>query len=123
MIDGHATRTIVLRVTDAAGGTATATATVTINNVAPTANAGGPYFVDEGASITLSGSATDPAPADAFTWAWDLDGTGGTTESTQQNPSFSAAAITGPAGRTVSLVVADDDGGVSAAGQATVTIR
>ena len=123
VIDGPATRTIVLRVTDAAGGTATATATVTINNVAPTADAGGPYFVDEGASITLSGSATDPAPADAFTWAWDLDGTGGTTESTQQNPSFSAATITGPASRTVSLVVTDDDGGVSAAGQATVTIR
>lgn len=123
MIDGPATPTIVLRVKDAAGGTATATATVTVNNVPPTANAGGPYFVDEGASITLSGSATDPAPADTFTWAWNLDGTASTIESTEQNPGFSAAAIPGPASRTVSLVVTDDDSSASAADQATVTIR
>lgn len=101
MIDGPATPTIAA-CEDAAGGTATATATVTVNNVPPTANAGGPYFVDEGASITLSGSATDPAPADTFTWAWNLDGTASTIESTDKilasapppSPALPAAQLT-----------------------------
>ena len=36
-------------------------ATLTLANVAPTAHANGPYTGDEGAAITLNGSATDPA--------------------------------------------------------------
>src|SRR5262249_10130131 len=52
---------IALRVTDTSGATSSQTSSITIANVAPTANAGGPYNVNEEGSVTLSGSATDPA--------------------------------------------------------------
>ncbi len=32
-------------------------------NLPPTANAGGPYTIDEGGSLTLGGSGTDPGTA------------------------------------------------------------
>ncbi len=44
-----------VRVTDGDGGEAMASTTVIVNNVVPTADAGGPYTVDEGNSVTLGG--------------------------------------------------------------------
>ncbi|MDP3064196.1 MAG: PKD domain-containing protein [Chloroflexota bacterium] len=46
-----------------------------VANQPPTASAGGPYTVRAGASITLTGSATDPN-GDPMTYAWDLDNDG-----------------------------------------------
>ena len=47
-------------------------------NTPPTAEAGGPYSVDEGGSIQLNGTNSyDPDQAGStLTYAWDLDGDG-----------------------------------------------
>ena len=55
--------------TDDDSGVGTDDATITVLNLAPTAEAGGPYTVDEGSSIVLSGTATDPSSLDTLTFA------------------------------------------------------
>lgn len=45
-------------------------------NLAPTANAGGPYVADEGISFALHGSASFDPEAGALTYAWALDADG-----------------------------------------------
>ncbi len=123
LLDGLSTRTVQLKVTDSGPRSSISRAfLITIVNVAPTANAGGPYVVDEGGSVALNGSAIDPAPADTFAYAWDLDNNS-TFETPGKTPSFSAPAGSGPSTKTVRLQVTDDDGGVSTAANATVTIR
>lgn len=109
--------TIYLRVTDDDGGFDTNSTTVTINNVAPMPNAGGPYFGDEGSQITLTGSASDPGD-DTFTYEWDLDNDGfyddavgnGTIWTWDDNGVY-----------IIGLKVTDDDGGFDT-DSATVTI-
>ena len=86
----------------------------------PTVSANGPYAVDEGGSVAVSASGTDPEGG-PVSFAWDLDGNG-TFETPGQSVAFSAAAIDGPATRTI-RVRATDDGGNSSVGTATVTIR
>jgi uncharacterized protein len=86
-------------------------------NDAPTADAGGPYSVAEGSSVTLTGSGSDPE-GDPLSYAWDLDGNG-TFETSGQSVSFYAAD--GPASQTVSVQVSDDLG-ASTVAQATVNI-
>jgi hypothetical protein len=82
---------------------------------APTANAGGPYAVAEGGSTTLAGAGT----GQGLTYEWDLDGNPG-FETTGQSPTFSAAALDGPATRQVTLKVSD--GELSATSTATVRV-
>jgi predicted extracellular nuclease len=88
-------------------------------NDAPTADAGGPYSVDEGGTVLLSGSGTDPEGG-SLTYAWDLDGNG-TFETSGQDPTFSAVALDGPGTQTVTLRVTDD-AGQTAEDSAQVTI-
>jgi PKD repeat protein len=111
--------TATLTVTDSGGRSATATRVVTVNNVAPTANAGGPYSGAAGASIVLTGSATDPSSVDTaagFTFAWNFgDGTTGTGA----KPSHVYASA---GNYTVTLTATDKDGGKSAAASTTVYI-
>ena len=68
------TYTVGLQVTDSGGLSDTDTATVTVANVAPTANAGGPYAVDEGSAVTLDASGSTDPGSDTLSFAWDLDG-------------------------------------------------
>jgi uncharacterized protein len=81
----------------------------------PTANAGGPYAVGEGGSITLAGTGT----GQGLTYTWDLDGNG-TFETAGQSPTFSAATLDGPTTRQVSLKVSD--GELSTTSTATVQV-
>jgi serine protease len=109
--------TVTFRVTDDKGKIDTDTASVIVNNVAPTAEAGGPYNGIVGEPITLTGSATDPG-VDTFTYAWDLnnDGTYETSGQTATNTWSTAGTY------TVGLQVTDDDGGVGTdTAQVTVT--
>jgi hypothetical protein len=109
-LNGPASFPISLRVTDDGGATDTDTSvSISITNVAPTADAGGPYTVNEGGTVALAGSGSDPV--DGLTYAWDLDndGTFGETgaaatrgDETGQTPTFSAAGLNGPG--SVSLV-------------------
>jgi uncharacterized delta-60 repeat protein len=107
------------------------TVAVVVNNVAPTASAGGPYFTFEDTPITLNGSAFDPAgAADSLTFLWDLDGdsvfgeTGaGATRGDEvgANPTFDPDGL-GTVNWTVSLQVNDEDGGVSSIATASVQV-
>ncbi|MEP6893121.1 MAG: ExeM/NucH family extracellular endonuclease [Gaiellaceae bacterium] len=76
-------------------------------NMAPTADAGGPYTVAEGGSVTLSASGSD-ADGDGLSYAWDLDNNG-TYETPGQSVTFSAANLDGPSTRTVKVSVSDGD--------------
>ena len=86
-------------------------------NAPPTVDAGGPYVVVEGGSVTVSATGTDP-DGDALSYAWDLDGNG-TFEKPGASFVFSAAGIQAPATRTFSVQVTDPDG---ATGTDTATV-
>lgn len=74
-------------------------------NLPPTANANGPYSVNEGGTVIVNGSGYDLD--NVLTYAWDLDNNG-TFETTEQNPTFSAVGKNGPSSSTVNLRVCDD---------------
>ena len=52
------------------------TATVTVRNVPPTAEAGGPYVGDEGTTILLDASGSRDPGNDIVGYEWDLDNDG-----------------------------------------------
>ncbi|MEZ4711093.1 MAG: Ig-like domain-containing protein [Caldilineaceae bacterium] len=98
------------------------TLTFTINppNQPPTVQAGGPYTVDEGGSVTLNASGNDP-DGDALTYAWDLDNNG-SFETPGQSVPFSAVAQDGPSSHAVAVQVTDP-AGLSATADATVDVQ
>jgi PKD repeat protein len=112
--DGPKQYTVTLTVTDTKGQTATDTAQVTVNNLPPTANAGGPYTCQVGETIQLNGTCDDPSPVDAATltctWA-EFSG------AALSQPSYTCP--TTPETRTVTLTATDKDG---ASAQSTATI-
>jgi hypothetical protein len=83
----------------------------------PTVSAGGPYAVDEGGSVQLTASGTDPEDG-ILAYAWDLDDNG-TFETSGQTVSF--AAGDGPATPNVAVRVTDV-GGLTATAATTVTV-
>ncbi|HET8549934.1 MAG TPA: PKD domain-containing protein [Bryobacteraceae bacterium] len=85
----------------------------------PTANAGGPYSVSEGGTVSLNGTGSDP-DGDPLTYSWDLNNDG-TFETAGQNVTFSAAGRDGPASQTVVLRVCDNKS-ACATSNATVNI-
>jgi hypothetical protein len=89
-------------------------------NAPPTVNGGGPYSVNEGSSVTLTASGSDPN-GDTLTYAWDLDNNG-SFETPGQSVSFSAASLDGPSTQTVN-VQTTDPGGLSAVASVTVTVN
>ncbi len=102
-------------------------------NHPPTADAGGPYYVTEGGTVTLSGArSSDPEQSAAtLTYEWDLDGDGVFGEQgagalrgneTGMSPVFSAVGLDGPSTRTVSLRVYDAAGAASNIVTAQITI-
>ncbi len=88
--------------------------TVTVLNVAPSVNAGGDQTVDEGDTVSFSGSFADPG-ADTHTIDWDFDD-GSPVVSGTLSPTHVYADN---GAYTVTLTVTDDDGGV---GQDTLTV-
>ncbi|UCE36359.1 MAG: PKD domain-containing protein [Thermoplasmata archaeon] len=99
--------TVTLTVTDDDGGIGVDTMTVTVNNVDPIVNAGPDQSVDEGETVTFSGSFTDPGWLDTHTIEWDF-GDGGSDSGTL-TPTY----VYGDNGLyAVTLIVTDDDGGV-----------
>jgi PKD domain len=107
---------------DSAGGAAEVDIFVTVTpetpvNEPPTVDAGGPYDVHEGGSVTLTATGVDPEGG-TLSYAWDLDDNG-TFETPGQSVSFSADD--GPATLTVH-VQATDDGGLSTVSDAIVTV-
>jgi PKD repeat protein len=104
--DGPETVTVALRVTDDKGASDMATTWVQVKNVAPTAEAGGPYNGQVGSLISMAGTATDPGSVDqaGLTYRWDFgDGTTGS------GPMVSHSYAQ-PRDYTVTLTVTDKDG-------------
>ena len=80
---------VTVTVTDNNNGSAQDTISVTVHNVPPVADAGGPYQAPINVPILFSGFASDPGPADQqnLTYTWDLNND--TYYETQgQNPSY-----------------------------------
>jgi hypothetical protein len=77
-------------------------------NQPPVADAGGPYFVDEGGSVQLDASNSDD-DVGIVRYEWDFDYDGVYDEEGIQ-ATFSAEGLDGPADVTVGLRVTDDDG-------------
>jgi PKD repeat protein len=101
---------VSIRVDDGRGGLATAQATVSINNVAPSADAGPDQTLFEGAVVSLAGAAADPG-ADELTYEWDFNYDGITFNVDSVGQSATTSYPNGPAAFTVALRVTDDDGG------------
>ncbi|RLC74996.1 MAG: hypothetical protein DRI81_12855, partial [Chloroflexi bacterium] len=97
--------TVTLTVSDDDGGSDDDTLTVTVNNVAPSVDAGPNQTVDEGDTVNFDGSFTDPGTADTHDVLWDF-GDGVTTTGTL-TPSHT---YTDNDIYTVTLTVSDDDG-------------
>jgi PKD repeat protein len=109
------TYTATLTVTDSLKHTSSANTTVTVNAVAPTVNAGGPYSAAPGAAVSFSGSATAPNATDLTnaTYKWTF-GDGSTA--TGQNPSHTYATA---GSYNVTLTVTETNG---QSGTATATV-
>lgn len=89
-----------------------------VNNP-PSADAGGPYKVQEGGTVVVSATGTDPEQG-AVTFDWDLDNNG-SFETPGQSVTFDAAALTAPSTHTI-VVRATDPYGNSATAQTTVDV-
>ncbi len=120
--DGTVNYTVSATATDEDGTFNSNSISVTVDNVAPTADAGGPYLTFDDTPIALSGTGSDPAGAlDPLTFAWDLDGDGNFGEigagatrgnETGANPTFDPTGLAAGS-YTVTLRVSDGDGGVT----------
>jgi hypothetical protein len=88
-------------------------------NQPPTVDAGGPYSVDEGGSVLVMASGSDP-DGDPLIYAWDLDDNG-TFETSGQSVTFSAADLDGPSSYIITVQVADS-GDLSATDPTTVEV-
>jgi Ca2+-binding RTX toxin-like protein len=86
-------------------------------DVAPTANANGPYTVGEGGSVGLSaaGSADPDGSITAYQWDFNYDGVTFDVDATGATPTFAAGTLDGPASRTVALRVIDNVGAATIA--------
>ena len=112
--DGSDTLTVLSAATPGAANTNDAF----VENVAPIADAGGPYTATVGDTITLGGATSSDSDGEIVAYAWDLDNDG-QYETSGVTPRFSAAT-TGTF--TVGLQVTDDDGATSF-DTATVTVE
>jgi len=99
-------------------GNAQATVTVTGIVCSPTASAGGPYTVNEGSCVMLTGSGTDPQGL-PLTYAWDLNGDG-VFETPGQSVLF--CGVDGPMTVPIALQVCDS-AGLCGHDSSTVTIN
>ena len=105
--------------------TATVTITVTADNDAPTAEAGQPQTVAEGATVTLDGSASSDPESDALTFAWtQLSGEPVTLDNTAAaRPTFTAPPeLLTNMTLEFRLIVADPQGAASAPDTVTITV-
>ena len=110
-INDDGTYPIIVQVTDGKGGLGFANTTISVKNVAPTANAGPDMVGALSTPITLKGSATDPAgAADPLTYAWTVTLSGVAVASGNgANITFTPASN---GSYLATLTATDDDGGV-----------
>ena len=112
LIDGG--YTLAVKVTDGDGATHTDTALLTVTNLNPVANPGGPYTINEGQALVLDASNSSDAGGDTLTYTWDLDSDGVFDDATGVTPTVSWATLQTlglvDGGYTVKLKVAEAEG-------------
>jgi cysteine-rich repeat protein len=115
------TTSFTYRATDATNGksgTATVTLVVRSVNVAPIVDAGANKTVNEGQSVSFSGSNTDPRAGQTWTYTWNWgDGTANTTGTLTPTHTFAQQGT-----YTVRLTVRDN-GGLEGTDTLTVTVN
>ncbi len=120
LVPAGPTYTFLMRVSDPDGGVLEQTITVDVlyppENQPPTADAGGPYEILVGQSLTLDGSASSDPDNDPLTYSWDVNGDGNFGDAAGVSPTLSwsqlnALGIVDPGTYTVRLVVVDGRGG------------
>lgn len=114
------TFTVQVSVSDGTAPPATGSLTVSVvrPNGTPTANAGGPYSVPEGGSVSFDWSATDP-DGDPLTYTWDF-GDGSAHET--GNAPAAVSHTYGQSGTYTATVTVNDGNGGTATSSATVTV-
>jgi len=125
--------TVTLVATDDDGAASIgSTANLTVSNVKPVADAGGPYTGDEGSAIPLDGSANDPGDNDDahLTYLWTvntagIDAGGQCTfdDATKKNAEVTCTDDSKGGTFTLTLVATDDDGASSIGSDATLTVN
>ena len=117
--DGPATRTISVSLVDEDGThTAAGTLDVTVNNVAPTVDAGADQTGVEGSPVTLGGAFTDPGIGETHTSSWTISGPGGFSTS----GSGSSVTFTPTDDGVYTATFTVSDGHASVSDTATVTV-
>ena len=112
---------ISVQVDDGEGGVTTADISLTINNLAPAADAGGSYTIEEGNGLSLNASASTDPGNDSLTYSWDLDNDGQYDDATGSEPTVSWATLANlglPSNGTslsIGVQVDDGEGGVTTA--------
>ncbi|MBN1993207.1 MAG: PKD domain-containing protein [Anaerolineae bacterium] len=101
--------TAILTVTDDGGATDTDIVSITVLNVDPVADAGGPYSTAAGVPVILIGNGSD-VPADPLIFSWDLNNDS-VFETPGQTVTYTGVTTTGI--YTVGLQIDDGDGGIS----------
>ncbi|HSM06531.1 MAG TPA: M12 family metallopeptidase [Longimicrobiales bacterium] len=126
-VDGPGIFDVAMSVNDDDGGTGTAGIDVTVNNVAPTVDAGSDVTLTSGETFDFSGSFSDPGVEDD-PWDWVItwnDGLApGTTDGSTADQSALIEAsrqVCAAGDYTVNLAVTDKDGGTGQDG-VTVTV-
>src|SRR5206468_3810165 len=107
--------------TDKDGGVGSDTAIITVNNVAPMVRAGGNQTVNEGSSVTLNGTITDPGPLDTFTYNWHVVSATGQAIADGNASSFNFTAVDNGT-YTVTFTATDKDGGIGSS-TAVITVN
>lgn len=121
---------ITLTITDDDGGVTTFTTTVIVENVDPVIEPFGPFVIDEGSTIDITGIGTDSG-SDDLTFTWEFEG-GSTITTTHYNDGLGADPFPSPEGLfpfsvtemvsqtygddgnySIILTVIDDDGGTA----------
>jgi uncharacterized delta-60 repeat protein len=87
------------------------------DNVPPVADAGGPYQIVEGGSLTLNATASSDENGDSLTYSWDVNGDGIFGDATGVAPTLSWSSLIGlgindNGTRNVTVRVSDGKGGV-----------
>ena len=121
--DFSGTDSFSYRVSDGIASSNTVTVTLTVNGVndAPTADAGNDQAVDEGSTVNLSGSGSDP-DGDELSYSWvQVSGPDvSLSDAGTATASFTAPDVTGEQVVVLELTVSDGNGG-SATDQVSVT--
>ena len=114
--------TATLRVTDTSGATATDTASITIGNQAPIANAGGPYASLLNVGLPVDGSASTDLDGALVDFAWDCDAGDGVSLVSTGTTAGTSCTYSSVGTFTITLQVTDDDGATDTT-TTTVTVN